>query len=247
MRRRDFVALAGSAAFPWALVARAQPAAKVYRIGLVFGDGPISWLTESPYARAFVQAMHDLGYVEGQNLTLERRTAEGKVVERSGEIVEDLIHREVDVIVVGTTRLAREMKRATNAVPIVMAASVDPVAMGVVPDLARPGGNVTGFSAQAGPEIDAKRLQLLKDGAPKISSVAFLGTRFDWGTTNAQALRDAAQLLGLDCSWLNIRLRITQLRSLQWQRNVRTLCSSRSSPRAPPTAARSLTLCSSAG
>jgi hypothetical protein len=70
-------------------------------------DGPIAWLTESPYATAFVQAMHDLGYVEGQNLTLERRTAEGKVVERTAEIVEDLIHREVDVIVAAHRRAVR--------------------------------------------------------------------------------------------------------------------------------------------
>ena len=197
MRRRALIALLGASTLPWALVARAQPTAKVYRVGLVFGDGPISWLTESPFAQAFVQALRDLGYVEGQNLLVERRTAEGKVIERTPAIIEDFINRKVDVIVVGTTRLAREMKRATNEVPIVMAASVDPVAMGVVPNLARPGGNVTGFSAQAGPEIDAKRLQFLKEAAPRISSIAFLGTSRDWETTNAKALRDAAQTLGL--------------------------------------------------
>jgi putative ABC transport system substrate-binding protein len=141
--------------------------------------------------------LRNSGYVEGQNLLLERRTAEGKAIERTRAIAEDLINRKVDVIVVGTTRLARETKRATNEVPIVMAASVDPVAMGVVPNLARPGGNVTGFSAQAGPEIDAKRLQLLKEAVPKISSVAFLGTGVDREMPNANALRDAAHALGL--------------------------------------------------
>jgi len=196
MRRREFIFLVG-ANFTWAIAARAQPAARVYRVGLVFADGPISWLTEGTFAQVFVQTLRNSGYVEGQNLFLERRTAEGKVIERTPAIAEDLINRKVDVIVVGTTRLAREMKRATNEVPIVMAASVDPVAMGVVPNLARPGGNVTGFSAQAGPEIDAKRLQLLKEAAPKISSVAFLGTRADWETPNANALRDAARALGL--------------------------------------------------
>jgi putative ABC transport system substrate-binding protein len=141
--------------------------------------------------------LRNSGYVEGQNLLLERRTAEGKAIERTRAIAEDLINRKVDVIVVGTTRLARETKRATNEVPIVIAASVDPVAMGVVPNLARPGGNVTGFSAQAGPEIDAKRLQLLKEAVPKISSVAFLGTGADREMPNANALRDAAHALGL--------------------------------------------------
>ena len=197
MRRREFIALLGGITCP-SILARAQQAAKVYRVGLIFSDGPISWLTESPYAKAFVRALADLGYVEGQNLALERRTAEGKVVERTAEIVEDLVHRKVDAIVVGTTRLAREMKRATTTVPIVMAASVDPVAMGVVPNLVRPGGNITGFSAQAGPEIDAKRLQFLKEAKPNISNVAFLGTRLDWeNTTNAKALREAAQALGI--------------------------------------------------
>src|SRR5215471_20041520 len=196
MRRREFLFLVG-ANFTWAIAARAQPAARVYRVGLVFADGPISWLTEGTFAQVFVQTLRNSGYVEGQNLFLERRTAEGKVIERTPAIEENLINRKVDVIVVGTTRLAREMKRATNEVPIVMAASVDPVAMGVVPNLAQPGGNVTGFSAQAGPEIDAKRLQLLKEAAPKISSVAFLGTRADWETPNANALRDAARALGL--------------------------------------------------
>jgi len=198
MRRREFIVLVGGATFSWPFAARAQPTARVYRVALVFADGPISWLTESPFAQVFVQTLRDLGYVEGQNLFLERRTAEGKVVERTPSIAEDLIGRKVDVIVVGTTRLAREMKRATNEVPIVMAASVDPVAMGVVPNLARPGGNVTGFSAQAGPEIDAKRLQFLKEAAPNITNVAFLGTKLDWeNSINTKPLREAAQSLGL--------------------------------------------------
>lgn len=197
MRRREFIVLVGGATFSWPFAARAQPTARVYRVGLVFADGPISWLTEGRFAQVFVQTLRDLGYVEGQNLFLERRTAEGNVIERTPSIAEDLISRKVDVIVVGTTRLAREMKRATNVVPIVMAASIDPVAMGIVSNLPQPGGNVTGFSAQAGPEIDAKRLQFLKEAAPKISNIAFLGTNRDWETTNATALREAAQGLGL--------------------------------------------------
>ena len=93
--------------------------------------------------------------------------------------------------------MAKEMMRVTNTVPILMAMSIDPVAQGIVTNLARPGGNVTGFSVQAGPEIESKRMQLLKDTVPNMSRVAFLGLEIDWEGTNGTALRSAAETQGL--------------------------------------------------
>ena len=108
--------------------------------------------------QGFMEGMRDLGYIEGDNVYYELRSAEGKVAERVGPITEELIAKGVDLIVVLTTPLAKEMMHYAPHVPIVMGASTDPVGMGVVSSLARPGGNVTGFANQVAPEIEAKRL-----------------------------------------------------------------------------------------
>jgi putative ABC transport system substrate-binding protein len=126
-----------------------------------------------------------------------RRSAEG-ALGKGGEIATALIQDGAEVIVVVTTTLAKEMMTVTTTVPIVMAASVDPVSFGVAETLARPGKNVTGFDIQPGPEFDAKRLQVLKDTVRGLSRVAFLGTKEDWERSSANATRSAAALLGLD-------------------------------------------------
>jgi len=131
-----------------------------------------------------------LGYVEGQNLILERRSAEGRY-ERFGEIVAELVRLKADVIVTGSTQPAQTAKAVTTTVPIVMAASVDPVGDGIVQSLARPGGNITGLTSVAGPEIEAKRLELLKAMLPGISRVAYLGSKEnkDWKRPWGQSVR----------------------------------------------------------
>jgi putative ABC transport system substrate-binding protein len=136
-----------------------------------------------------------LGYVEGQNLVLERRSAEGRF-ERFGEIVAELVSRKVDVIVT-VSSMANEVKRVTNTVPIVMATSVDPVGGGIVASLARPGGNITGLTTNPGPEFGAKQLQLLKEALPDASRVAFLGLANDWESHEGKAVRAAARTLGV--------------------------------------------------
>jgi putative tryptophan/tyrosine transport system substrate-binding protein len=108
--------------------------------------GPISISN----VRAFHYGLRDLGYVEGHNLVLRRRSAEGKAVKRAAEIGAELIQEGIDVIVVDTGSMAKEMMGVTSTVPILMALSVNPVAQGLVSNLGRPGGNVTGFSVQAG-------------------------------------------------------------------------------------------------
>ena len=154
MRRREFVALLSSAAGTWPLGLRAQQGGRIYKVAIVNPVGPTSRLSDPkhPLWIPFIQTLRDLGYVEGQNLILVRRSAEG-IIGRAREIGAALVRDGVDVIVVNTTVLAKDMMGVTSAVPIVMAASVDPIGLGVVSNLARPGGNVTGFSNQVGPEM----------------------------------------------------------------------------------------------
>jgi putative tryptophan/tyrosine transport system substrate-binding protein len=183
------------------LAAQAQQAGKVYRVGLIYATPPVSDMSGpdpiSPGTKAFVQALRALGYVEGQNLVLERRSAEGKF-ERFGEIVAELVGRKVDVIVTGHGNdIALAARRVTNTVPIVMVSSSDPVEAGIVASLARPGGNITGFTSNTGPEFEVKRLQMLKEAVPEATRVAFLGTKVDWEGPEGMGVRAAAPILGV--------------------------------------------------
>ena len=148
--------------------------------------------------RAFVQGLRDLGYVEGQNLILERRSAEGRF-ERFGDIVAELVRLKADVIVTSGNPAARAAKAVTTTVPIVAVAVADPVADGLIQSLARPGGNVTGLTIRVGSEIEAKRLQLLKEMLPGVSRVAYLGSKEnkDWESPWGESVRTAAQALGV--------------------------------------------------
>lgn len=203
MRRREFIAFLGGATTApatWPLAANAQPAGKVSRVGLMLTTSPIAELAGPepihPLVRTFVRTMRILGHIEGQNLVLERRSAEGRF-ERFGEIMAELVGRGIDVIVTVGNEMTIAAIGVTKTVPIVMAASIDPVGAGIVASLARPGGNVTGFTINAGPQIEAKRLQLLKEALPRITRVAFLGTVSDWESDEAKSIRDAARILGV--------------------------------------------------
>jgi len=178
----------------------AQQAGRVYRVGLIFTTSPVSEMGGAepahPLARAFLHELRALGYTEGQNLVFERRSAEGKL-ERSGDIVAELVHLKADVIVAVGNDIPREAKRVTSTVPIVMATSSSPVEAGLVASLARPGGNLTGLTRDAGPELQGKRLELLKDALPKISRVAFLGMKADWESAEGKSVQAAARALGI--------------------------------------------------
>src|SRR5260370_3434758 len=200
MRRRDFVMLVSSGAV-WPLAARAQEVTKTYRVGWVYSSVPVSQMLgfDPPDAvsRAFVRGLRDLGYVEGENLALERRSAEGHF-ERIDEIAAELVGRKPDVILTGSGDfLAQALLRVTKTVPIVVPTMFDPEKHGLVASLAHPGGNVTGFLEYTGPEFDTKRLQLLKEAVPKASRVVFLGLKEVWEGSAAQAVRDAAVPLGV--------------------------------------------------
>jgi putative tryptophan/tyrosine transport system substrate-binding protein len=147
-------------------------------------------------AESFRQGLRELGYMEGQNILLESRWAEGHR-ERLAELAADLVRLDVAVIVTESTPAALAAKQATHTIPIVTAAVGDPVAVGLVASLARPGGNVTGLTFQA-PELSGKRLELLKEAAPQTTLVAVL-----WNAANPSHMRNlegvkaAAQALGL--------------------------------------------------
>jgi putative ABC transport system substrate-binding protein len=165
VKRREFIGLLGGAA-AWPLTARAQQAVgKVVTIGVLAIE---PW----PPIDTFRQALHNLGHIEGKNVRFEYRYAEG-YNERLPELANDLVGLNVDVIVTWGTNAALAAKQATPTIPIVMGAIADPLATGVVMTLARPGGNVTGCSSRAA-ELEAKRLQLLKEAVPGLSRSAIL-------------------------------------------------------------------------
>src|SRR6266511_6262508 len=154
-----------------AVIAEAQQPTKIPRIGFQF-DSPLSAV--GARVEGFRQGLRELGYVEGKNIIIEWRSAEGKP-ERRNEIAADWARLKVDVIVTGGPTTTRAVKEVTARIPIVMALDNDPVGNGFVASLARPGGNITGLSTLA-PEISGKQLELLKEIVPKLSRVAFLGT-----------------------------------------------------------------------
>ena len=200
MDRRAFLATLTSGLLAAPLAAEAQSVGKVYRVGLIFPSPPVSEMAGpepvNVAARAFVRGLRTLGYVEGRNLILERRSAEG-TFERFAPIVAELVSLSMDVIVVSNTPLAQRAREVTTAVPIVLGVSTDPVGSGLAQSLARPGGNVTGLTANVGPGIQGKRLELLKGAVPSASRVAFLGTKKLWDVVYETSIKAGAQALGL--------------------------------------------------
>jgi ABC-type uncharacterized transport system substrate-binding protein len=167
-RRRFLVAsLAGALAAP--LAATAEQAGKVPRIGILWS---VSSSIATPWAAAFRQELARLGYVESQTIALEERWADGRF-DRLASLAAELVRLNVDILVTTTTPAARAAQQATRTIPIVMTLVSDPVESGVVANLARPGGNVTGLSLMH-PELSRKRLELLKELIPKVSRVAVL-------------------------------------------------------------------------
>ena len=168
MKRREFITLLGGAA-TWPLAARAQQARKVWRIGVLEAISP------EPNAANFDAlrgGLRQLGYVEGHNLVFDYRSADGRT-ERFPGLAAELVRRKVDLIVTRGTPAVQAAKNATATIPVVMAASGDPLGTGVVAGLARPGANVTGLSAFTR-ELLGKRLELLKEAVPGIARLAFL-------------------------------------------------------------------------
>ena len=202
LKRREFITLIGGVAV-WPFPACAQPATKVYRIGLLGGSprgNPAGHLWED-----FFQGLRDLGYLEGKNIVVEGRWY-GEDLERLPSLAAELVRAKVDVIVAGAAPAPEEAQRATSTIPIVMAAHPDPVGSGLVLSLAKPGGNVTGLSFLA-PELVGKQLELLKEMVPGISRVGVL-----WNPTvpsqalNLREAEVAARSLALRLQVLDVRV-----------------------------------------
>jgi putative tryptophan/tyrosine transport system substrate-binding protein len=181
-------------------VTQAQQPTKIPRIGYLTGGPPAAMVART---EAFRQGLRDLGYVEGKNIVIEWRYAEAKP-ERLPALAAELVQLKVDVIVTGGEAATRPAKEATSTIPIVMAQDADPVGTGFVMSLARPGGNITGLSRLA-PELNGKRLELLKEIIPKLSRVAVFETSTD--PSYAQTLKEmelGSKALGLKLQHIDV-------------------------------------------
>lgn len=192
MKRRRFVAVLGSAVMAWPVVGDAQPAGKVARIGLLGFGTALAW---APRVEALRAGFRDLGYVEGRNLAIEFRWAE--TVEQLSELAADLVRMNVDVIFANSSTEVEIARRATTTIPIVFAAHADPVGLGHVASLSRPGGNVTGLSAVL-TDLVAKDMEILKETLPQATRIGVLYSLAAPSHAPAlQAIAAAGQRLGV--------------------------------------------------
>jgi putative tryptophan/tyrosine transport system substrate-binding protein len=200
MRRREFMAmLGGMAAFSWAPAAHSQQSPRVARIGVL---SPLSQALAARNIEAFRHGLRDLGYVEGLNIAVEQRFADG-VVPRLPQLAAELVALKPDAVVVGSSSAIVAAHRATQAIPLIMITLEDPVALGLVKSVARPGTNVTGTWVAGGEGLVGKRLGLLKDIVPGVARVAAFANSGD--ARNLRLLPAAARSLGLDLRVFEVR------------------------------------------
>jgi putative ABC transport system substrate-binding protein len=200
------------------LTAEGQQPGKMPRVAVVGSTAPVQYLRDSerrgPVLRAFVQRLRELGWVEGQSIAIDWRSAEGRA-DRYPDIMSELVRLKVDAIVTGDTRQAQIAKQTTSTIPIVMGASDDPVEAGLATNLSRPGENLTGFTLVVGPHVAGKQLQLLKELAPGISRVVVISESpstasfFAW----RRETDVAARTLGLTPLWITVdrRAQLTEI------------------------------------
>ena len=196
MDRRTFLAGTGAGLLAAPLAAEAQEAGKVARIGVLNSGSP-----PAPFVESFKQGLRELGYVDGRNVSIEYRWAEGRD-ERLPGLAADLVRLKVDVIV-ASSQAAVAAKHATTAIPIVMPIITDPVRLGLVASLARPGGNATGFATQ-NDELPGKWMELVKETLPKVSRVAVLFQPTYDGGVQLKASEAAARSLGVRLQALKV-------------------------------------------
>jgi ABC-type uncharacterized transport system substrate-binding protein len=204
--RRTFIGTCAGSLFAVPYIADAQQSPKIARIGYLMNGSP-----ESPEARAFLdafrQGLRERGYVEGQNILIEYRAADGKI-ERLPGLASELARLKLDIIVTGATPGARAAQQATNTIPVIAVAMGDPVRDGVVASLARPGANITG-STFLGPELVPKHLELLKEALPRASRVAVLVHPGAFGESTMRGMlketEAAARALGVQLQLVEVR------------------------------------------
>jgi putative tryptophan/tyrosine transport system substrate-binding protein len=201
MRKTSISCVLSALLFALGMSAQAQQPAKLPRIGYLSGSSPA---TDATRIEAFRQGLRELGYVEGKNIVIEWRYAEGKL-DRLAALATELVNLKVDIIVTGGSGSTRPANEATSTIPIVMTQDPDPVGNGFVSSLARPGGNITGLSTLR-PEISGKQLEILKETIPKLARVAVLGT--STSAANAEARREVELVAGalkIQLQYLDVR------------------------------------------
>jgi putative ABC transport system substrate-binding protein len=197
MRRRDFLGGIGGTAAVWPLAARAQQVGKLPTIGFLGAATPSAW---NQWVSAFVQRLHELGWMEGRSVSIEYRWAEGRT-ERFAEIAAEFVRLKVDVIVtVGSAVPAA--KQATSVIPIVFGTAIDPLGDGLVVSLAHPGGNATGLSNQMA-DTGSKRLELLREVVPSLRVLAVMA--HSASVLEVREVEAAARTLGIEVVTLEIR------------------------------------------
>ncbi|MGQ0512223.1 MAG: ABC transporter substrate-binding protein [Betaproteobacteria bacterium] len=208
MKRRGFVALVGGAVVA-PLVVVAQPARRLPRVGFVLNSAvPATMEGAEPketVMRGFVHGLRALGYEDGRNIAIERRTAEGRL-ERLEGLIRDLAQAPVDVIVVTGNTMALAAMKVTSTVPVIVAGMGTPVEHGIVRSLARPGGNVTGLVPTFGMEYALKRLELIRESLPNARRVAVFGIKEERTAAGVNELSDAAARLGFALVFIQAQL-----------------------------------------
>jgi putative tryptophan/tyrosine transport system substrate-binding protein len=200
MRRREFIGVLGGAA-AWPVVARAQQPAKSPTIGFL-GSGTLA--AQGLWVAAFIQRLRELGWIEGRNLAIEYRWAEGSS-DRATEFAAEFVKLNVDVIVTYANPMVLAAKQATSSIPILFAAAADPLGTGLVASLARPGGNVTGLSTQH-TDLAGKRLELLRDVVPGLRRLAIMvNIRNPASVRDMGEVRSAARALGIEVATFEIQ------------------------------------------
>jgi putative tryptophan/tyrosine transport system substrate-binding protein len=198
--RREFITLLGGAAVGWPVAARAQQPGKLATVGFLGASSASGW---SSWVAAFVQRLRELGWIEGRNLTIEYRWADGRN-ERAAEFAAEFVRRKVDVIVTGGLP-AVAVKQVTSLIPIVFAVASDPVGTGLVASLVRPAGNATGLSTQA-IDLAGKRLELLRQLVPGVRRLATLANiGYSASVIEMSEVQAAARTLGLEVVALEIQ------------------------------------------
>jgi putative tryptophan/tyrosine transport system substrate-binding protein len=200
MKRRAFITALGGAA-AWPLVARAQQPGKLKTIGYMGSTTPSA---QSPWTTPFLRRLRELGWIEGRNLAIEYRWAEGRN-DRFAEIAAEFVRLKVDVIVTYSAAPVLAAKQATSVIPIVFPAAPDPLGSGLVATLAQPGGNVTGLSTQS-TDVAGKRLEFLREVVPAIRRLAIMANVGNPGSVQEMGeVQAAARTLGFEFTNLEIR------------------------------------------
>ena len=215
MKRREFISLLGGAAVAWPLAARAQQAASISRIGILW---PGASLPAPPRMESFRQGLRELGYVDGQNVLIEIRYAQGGL-QQLPELAAELVRLKVDVIQASGDLAPRVAQQATRTIPIV-AMSDDILGAGLIASLSRPGGNTTGLTILS-PELSVKRLELLKEVVPRLSRVSALWDPTT-GTSQVAMTEEAARSLNLKLQVLEVRRRDEVVEAIRAARNSQT-------------------------